>query len=438
MALDSQSTRTQAITDVSGLAHEVFTNDVKNHVRAVSAVSQAFQDANVDEEYTLEGTNLVGAALLGYAGGALATSRKLPDHEYVDPKNWKISAKRRYARIARDGLTTARAKGKGAFKDLGGMIFDQLWDRWSRMEIRHSIGDSRGYVALASSRTSATVVVLKDGYGHTGTNPLLHLRPGMALAWLDASASFAVGGAARISSINRSTKTITFASAFDDGVTVIAAGDPIVFATTGSTASDNFDTEYNVAPHGVAEIVNFDGNFTTVHNISESDEPDWKPFIATSSTFDQYEVTELFMQAAAQSMAPVTPQSHALFCQGAVIAELARTLGSTQQQMTLGRKWEGGHQGVIIAGQDFTQDDYFFHDVLVGLCTETLYRADLEEADFYGEDGGMWSRLKDEDADEAYVRQYMNTWSTQRNRHFALKGISLANVNEDLFTPVRS
>lgn len=441
--LGSQSANVQQITDVSGLAHEVFANGIKWQTQANSPTSQLFNRAQRNSEYKLLGEKLVGAVQLSYANGAMATAGKVPDHEFRDAQNWETTPIRRYRRIAQDNFTVARARGEGAFDDLGSQIFDQLWDSWSRMQIRHSIGDSRGYICLVESRTSSTQFVAKDGYGHPGTNPLLHIEPAATtIAWLDASNALAVGGAGRVTAVNYSTRAVTVTSASTwEPSAQIAADDVIVMATTGDTTKAHFETEFGNAPHGVMGIVDPDANFSTVLNIAEATNPRWKPFRQQSVTFDHFEVAEHWRKLRAYSTAAVGPGSHVAVCQGAVSAELARTLGPYQQQQQMGREFMGGYTAVRISipgggTMDFVEDDYFIHDALVTLCTECLYRGDLEEADFYAEDGSMWSRLADEDKQEAFVREYMQTWTDQRNRHAALTGIALPNTSADDFSPV--
>lgn len=439
MALDSQTTLIQSGSDLTGksLVKNIFANGVKWHVRAESVTAQTFKKAQYKDDYKLSGSYLEGAAQLSYRRTAMGTDRKLPNHLEKDVVRWKTTPVRRYDRIARDPLAWARASGsQAAFQDMGEYTFDMLWESWARMEVQHAVGDSRGYLATGSSRTSATIVVVKDGYGHVGTDPLLHLEEGQAVAWLDASNAFAVGGAAKISSIARSTNTITFASAFDDGVTTFAAGDPIVMATTGTTTDGHFKTEYNLAPHGLMGIIDPDAVSTTHLNISESTYFRWKPFREASATFDHWEVQEHFRQLAARSTSPVGPQTHLALCNAAVTSELARTMGGYQQQANLGQTLEGGYQAVRIGNMDFAEDPFLPHDILFTVCKEDLYRADLEgDADFYDEDGSMWSRLADEDADEAFVKEYMQTWSDRRNRHGALTGITLANVSATDYSP---
>jgi hypothetical protein len=122
--------------------------------------------------------------------------------------------------------------------------------------------------------------------------------------------------------------------------------------------------------------------------------------------------------------------------QGAVVAELARTLVGFQQQTQLGRTFEGGYQAVRIANMDFIEDDWQLHDVLYTLSVEDLFTVDLDgEADYFAEDGSQFSRLADFDGKEWYVKSYMQSFSDRRNRHAALTGISLANVTAADFSP---
>lgn len=443
MAVGSQAAELQSITDLSGLAHEIFTNEIKWQVISESVTAQLFNRATKRADYDVRGEKLVGAAQLRYSNGAMATGGKLPDHIFQDAVNWEVTPIRRYRRIARDPFVSARAEGPGAFSDFVDELFNQLWDSWGRMEIRHAINDARSYVCLTDARTSQTVITVKDGYGHTGTNPLMHIEPGgTTLAWLDASASFAVGGAAKVSDVDYSTFTVTFGTNFDDGATVVAADDPIVMATTDDSTADYFETEHNNGPHGVAAIVDPDENSATVFGIAEATNERWKPLRQASSTFDQFELAEHWRALRAYSQYPIGMATHVVLTQAAPMAELARTLGPYQQQQQMGQTFQGGYQAIRISflggdPMDFAVDDYFFHDVIVTLHKECVYRADLEgEADFYDNDGSMWSRLPDQDAEEAYVRQYMQTWADQRNRNAALTSITLPNVDADDFSPV--
>ena len=438
MGYSSQVTNLDAVSDFTGLIHEVYAGEVKPNVAAESPTSQLFQSLDRGQ-YRIDGEKLVGSADLLFGGGGTHTSGQLPDHEAHDAVEWQATPARRYVRRAIDNLVELRgASGPGTFGDLGTRIFDQLWDAFSRMQIRGAIGNATGTICKVSSRTSSTVFVVKDGYGHASTDPLMHLEPGMCIAWIDVDDSNNEAGAARISSIAISTNTITV----DSGTTWepgnnLAANDLIVFATTPNISTDYFETEYGLCYNGLMTIVDPDEDASTVFNIAEGTYPRWKPLREASSTFDHFEVTEHWRKLRARSTAPVTPQSHICVANGAVVAELARTLEGYQQQSNLGRTFEGGYTSVRVSGMDFIEDDFQIHDVLYTLCTETLFNVDLGgDADYFAEDGSMYNRQADFDGKEWFVREYGNYVCDRRNRHAALTGISMTNVSATDFTPV--
>jgi hypothetical protein len=262
----------------------------------------------------------------------------------------------------------------------------------------------------------------------------MHLEPGMVIAWVDADDG--IDGAATISSIDYGTNTITV----DSGTTwepgdQLAATDRIVFATTPNIATDYFTAEFENAPNGLYNLI-YDASITTVLGIAESGAPRWKPFRDASATFDHIEVTEFRRKLAAKSTSPVTAQTHTCVTQGAVVAELARTLVAFQQQQQLGRTFEGGYQAVRIAGLDFIEDDFQIQDALYFLSMEDLFNVDLDgEADYFAEDGSQFSRLSDFDGKEWYVKHYKQNFVNRRNRFGVLTGISLPNVTASEFDP---
>jgi hypothetical protein len=442
MPLGSQVSNIETIADLGGSVHEVFANDVKEGVAATSPVSQIFQDAGEGSgpgQYSnIGGSKLVGATQLRFSGGALGTGGALPDHEYQDPNRWETTPGRFYVRRAIDNFTELRAQGAGSFDPRGliGRIFDQMWDAFMRLRIRQAIGDSDGIICKVATRVSATEITVKDGYGHPGTDPTMHLEPGMVLASLDAGSGNVVLGAARIDDIPADdTKTIEFATSIE-GAGTIAANDLLVFCTTDDPSADYFDTEFGNQRNGIMTLVDPDENFTTVLGLAEADAPRWKPFREASSGFNHIEVTEHWRKLRAKSTSPVNRNTHVCVAQGAVVAELARTLVGFQQQQNLGREFVGGYQAVNIAGVDFIEDDWFLHDVMVTLCLEDLYNVDLGgEADVYSEDGSQFRRLEDYDAKEWFAREYGQYFVDRRNRMAALTDISLSNTDGDDFSP---
>ena len=433
---DSQRGNVELMSALTGLTHDIFTNRVVNNVRRESPVSMLFQNASPGE-YRLEGTKMKFAADLRFKTGGIATDGSIPDHVPLDAVQGEITPVRRYARIAVDNMVEKRASGPGAFEDLAERIFDKLWDAWASMEIRHSIGPSSGLVGVVESRTSSTEFVIKDAFGSVGTNPLSNLSEGSILAWWDITATAAIDGAGIISSIDASTRSITM----DDAATwepadQLAAGDLIYFATTNAITKDHFVSERYLAPNGLGTIVDPAANLSTVFGIAEANYPRWKPFRKASTTFDHLELTEHWLQLGGKRGFKVSPQTDVVVAFPSAVAQMARSLMGFQQQAYTGGNLDGGYQQVHVSGIPIVEDHFFYQDVAMTLCKEHLYRINLGgDADFWGEDGSMWSRIADYDGKEAYVVDYLNFFSDHRGAHGALTGIT-TDVTDSDFTNI--
>ena len=425
MAYGSQQSTVQALTDISNLTHDIFVGEVVNNVRRESPVAMMFQQAGPGQYY-LSGSTMYFATDLDYATGAMATSGQIPDHVGIDAAEGGITPIRRYRRIAIDNLVEKRATGPGSYEDLADRIFKQLWDSWKSMEIRHAIGPASGLIGKCSSRTSSTAFVIKDAYGHANSNPCMHISAGMILAWWDLTATAAIDGAGVVSSVTYSTSTVTMDSATTwEPVHTLAADDLIYAASTNNIATDYFVSERNLAPNGLGTIVDPDAAASTVFSISESSYPRWKPYRKASSTFDHLEVQEHWIQLGQKRGFGVSPMTDVSVAYPSLVAQLARSLMGYQQQSQLGATLQGGYSGIRVGNMDVVEDSFLYHDVFFTLCKEYLYRVDLGgDADFFDEDGSMWSRIADYDGKEAHVAEYMNYFCTHRGANAALTGVS--------------
>ncbi len=438
MALGSQAGKVEAMAALANLAHDIFVNDVVNNVRRSSPVSMLFQEAGPGD-YRLEGESMKAAADFRYKTGAMASDGKIPDHVGLDAVEMTLTPIRRYARVAVDNFVEARVAGPGAYENLSDRIFNKLWDSWECMEIRHAIGPSSGLVGVVESRTSSTVFVIKDAFGNVGTNPLSHITEGSILAWWDLTATAAIDGAGIVSAIDEATRSITMDSATTwEPADLLAAGDLIYFATTNLITRDYFISERNLAANGLGTIVDPAGALTTVFGVPEADYPRSKPYRKASTTFDHLELTEFWLQHAGKRGFKVTPATDAVVAFPSAVAQIARSLMGFQQQAYTGGNLEGGYQQVHVAGMPLIEDTFFYHNVCMTLCKERLFRINLGgDADFWGEDGSMWSRIADFDGKEAYVVDYLNLFSNYRGAHGALTGITTDLTDED-FTNIPS
>lgn len=439
MAGTSQVDNVELMTALTGLTHDIFVGKVENVVRRESPSAMVFQEAGKGD-YRLVGQHMRFAVDLRFKTGAMASDGKIPDYHGMDAVQGYINPIRRYSRIALDNFVEQAASGEGAFENLSDRIFDQLWDAWKSMEIRHSIGSATGLLCKVSSRTSSTVWVAKDAFGHSGTNPLSHFSEGSILGWYDVSTG-AVGGAGAVSSINHSTAAVTMASATPWETAVgaaIAADDLVYFATTDDTTATHFTLERNLAPNGIGTIVDPDAGITTKFQIAEATYPRWKPFRKASVTFDHLELTEFWQKLGSKRGFKVSPASDVTLTFPSLQAQLARSLMGFQQQAYTGKGLRGGYDetDIQINGIAVVSDQFFYRDVAVTLCKDYLYRIPLgKQADFWGGDGSMWSRFADYDGREAYVVDYLNFFSNNCGAHGALTGI-VTDVTDSDWDPV--
>lgn len=436
MALGSQADNVSATSDLSGLAHDVFVGRVVNNVRRESPAAMVFNDAGPGD-YRLEGSTMKFAAKLRHATGGSASDGKLPDHVPIDAVQGSLTPIRRYHRIAMDNLTKQQVSGPGAFENLTDWLFDNFWEAWAAMEIRHAIGSSTGYVAKVSSRTSSTVVVLTAGFNHAGTNPVQHIAEGSILAWYDVSAS-GVGGAAKVSSIDYSTNTVTLDSAATwEPSAAVAANDFIMFATTNNIANAHFTTERNLNPYGFGTIVDPDAAISTAFGIAEATYPRWKPYRKTAGTCDHLEVSDFFAALGQKRMLPVTPGTDVALAHPGPIRQIGRSLMGYQQQAYTGGDLHGGHAKIWVDQIPLIEDGAFYHDVLTVLHKPALFRVNLGgEPGFYDGDGSQWSRIADFDGQDGYAAEFMNFLTTHRGFHGALTGIVTADLTDTDFDQV--
>lgn len=437
----SQTANLNTVAGLTGLFHDVFVNKVVPNLAHMAPAAGLFRRAG-QKDYTLVGKQLIYSGKLRASGGAMSTSGNLPDHQFQDVVQFNTTPVRSYVRRAIDNFVKVRGVSPGVFEDFADEMQRQAVEAFERKISRDAHGGSSAVVCKCSSRTSQTVVVVKDGYGHTGTNPLMFIEPGDILSWLDASDSYAAKGAAKVSSFVYSTKTITFAANFDDNSTLIAAGDPICFATTTGTAplstkAGHFETEYGIGPQGFRDILDPDSANSSYNGVAEATYPRNKPLRKTSSSWGETEFMDFIGEIEAAGNTTVTPDSHVMTCQRAVFNELARTLISFTQIQGKGQALQGGWTTINLAGNDFLVDGYHTHDELMAHCLDDYVVVDLSgDIQTFMGDGSQFARLEDFDGVEWFMYWYGNRFAERRNRSGTLKGISISNYDADQFAAV--
>jgi hypothetical protein len=384
----------------------------------------------------MEGKKLVFAADATYSGMGMATNGYLPASQYVEPVRLETTPARIYVRRAVDNFAVARGGGEAAFEDFMSRIMRQMWEAFERAQVRHIHGSSEAVVCTVLTRTSATVVVVNNGYGYTGAHPTMFLEPGMWLASHDVSASNAVLGVAVISSIvhntSNETATITFATSIE-GSGTIAVGDKLCFATSKTSTDDWFVTERNYAPLGLLDLIDPANAASSYLGLSETTTPRLQPVVRASADWGEVEFMEFAAEIAAKSNSPVTPQSHTFTCQEGVVLELAKTLVPFTQINQKGKDLEGGWTTVRVAGHDFVTDSYHIPDVVYALCMEDAFVCPLDgDERVWDGDGSEFRRLANFDGKEWFARHYVQRFLNRRNRSGAMTGV--VNPNKDRYS----
>lgn len=429
---DSQIAHLQG-TIPTGASHENFAPGIRDVINHASPVAGLFQTVG-SKGFQIVGKKLVISTQLLYSGGFMGTNGYYSDSEYADPDVMEFTPAQLYLRRAVSNFIAARASGAGAFEDHLSLVEKQAWGAIKRGTTRHIYGDSNATVCTFASRTSATVLVVQDGYGHDGTNPLMFIEPGMKMQLLDASNAFAVIGTAKVSSVNTATKSITFATDIDTASTGVA-GDPLVFVTTTDTG-DRRVNERGYAPLGLRNILDPDGNGTSYGGITESSRARIKPVRRASVDFDEAEIMDFFGELEAASGVAVSPETHVHTCQRGVYNAYARTLVPYTQIAGKGRELDGGWDTVRAGGQDFLIDAFHTHDELMSHCIEHYVVCDLEgEAHVDTSGGPEWSNIDDYDGREKRWKHYVQRFAAQRNASGTLKGIAVSDADRFAAVP---
>lgn len=421
-------------SNISTLVHENYVNDIKPWLVHNSPLAGLFQQIG-DGGYQLIGSKLVLSRDNSYRMGFMGTDGYIPEPSVADPVSLEFTPARLYASGAVDNFLAALAVKPGAFGDFMDRIMDQMMDAVERGTTFHIHGGSTATLCKVTSRTSATVVVVEDGYGFDGTSPTMFIEQGMIIASLDVSDSNNVLAAAKVAdggvahTTSTTTATITFATTIE-GSGTIATGDLLVQATSITTSDAHFVTERNRAPLGLLDIIDPADALTSYAGQTEASVARINPYRQTSSDFGFVEILEFLAGISASSQSQVTADSHVLTLQEGAYIELAKEMLPYQQQNNLGRELQGGWKTVRVADFDLLKDHYHIPSVLYAIPPEDFAVVDLDgEPDVWAGDGSPFQRMTDYDGKQWFLRHYVQRFATRRNRTGALVGVSNPNAS---------
>lgn len=415
--------------DVDQLLQINYKGRVQPWLGVMSAVSALFSDLGPGE-YTYDGQVLRFAGDYTYRNGGMGTTGFIPRPHYVDPVNLDTNAARIYVSGVVDNFIVAAGEGPAAFENFMDRQMEQMWDAFERAMVRMTHGSSLGTLCVVESRTSATEIVVRDGYGYPGTEPTMFLEPEFWVTALDSSAAFAELGTAIIASIQRNTPvagqaTITFATDIDDGVTTVASGDVLVFSTSDDPTDDWFETERGNAMLGLIDLLDPNDVLTNYLTVPLATHQRLQRIRSVSGDWGEVEFMEFATEIQSRSNKPVTPESHTFTLHPGAKIEMARTLIPFTQIEQKGRELPGGWTAIRLAGHDLVEDPYHVPDVCYGICYENAFQVDLDgDPRIWDGDGSQFQRLIHFDGKQWYARAYRNRFLNTRNRCGALVGIT--------------
>lgn len=437
--MDPQQEYIQGRADVGGLLYENYMGKIKPHFKIMDPLLTLFEDVG-DGGYQISGKKLVLAARFRRRAGWQGSSGNIPNHQYAPPTQFETTPGRFYISGAIDNFMEAVSAGPGSYKNLYEDINEQIWDAVEEGQIRHLHGSSSGTLCHIATRTSDTVVTVDDGLGYPGQPAATYLEGGniMWVAALDASAGYATLGAAFIEEVDTSTDpvTVTFASAIDDGVTVVADGDPLVFCTTPVTTDDHFETERGKAKLGLLDHIDPRSSNSSYLTLSEADNPRFAPLRVNhgGAAITELAFMKFTKELASKSNSPVTPDTHTMSTQGGIMMALAEDItGNATLNLPKGKELEGGWTTVRVGGHDFVDTPHHIFDAIYAHHMEDYRSVDLDgDPRVWAGDGSQFQRMTAFDGRTWFVRHYGQDFAERRNRLGAL--FNIANTDKLRYT----
>ena len=378
------------------------------------------------EKAKFAGNDLFFDVVLGRRGGFVASQNGfLPESLVAREKQGRLGIARNYAKLYVDGFALkAGADNKGAYIGVAKKLMEDVMDQWQMEQDRVLHGDSLAIRGVVVARTSATVVTVDSPYGISSSGPgNLFITEGDTLASHDVSASNAMLGKAKVSSISLSgdTATITFASSIEGGGT-IAAGDLLVSAVP--TATDANDTSYGAEPHGLKSIMDVESSFATFEGIADDR---WVAQKMTSATVDETVVMRLLntIRARAGIEWRTNPKAMLLLTTTGIWQAYGESLLGLRRFSAPEMKLNGGFTGVACAGGVLVDDPWAPRGRLYAVYGPDTIMVDLMDFQKLSyEDSPEWQRASGRDGYESAMGVYWNYGVVRRNSHGVISSIT--------------
>lgn len=368
------------------------------------------------------------------SGGTFSKGGFFPPDTFAQEKQATTGVARGYVTRQIDGLlnygTTAK---EAAFDKILRKTYREI-KAASRLLMQGALhGAGQGVLAVISSVTSTTVVVVNAPYGISGAGQgTLLLASGDYIAVRDTT-GVTLRGKANLSTITTvsatsANGTVTFSSA----IAGMVATDVLVKATV---SDDSFAPVAGTdMVNGLANITNRGGAYPTLHGLSASTYPIWDTvqMVAGTDTPDANQPTEddiwqMIRRAANWSGedAMMAPDEFILMMGPGMIQKISQSFVG-QRRFTadeISKRIKGGYRAVEICGLPAFEDYYVPAGTIYLIHIPSIAWVDAKDWNFIEFEGsGQWRWIQGRDAFETTFGSYVQVATLVRNPHASITG----------------
>jgi hypothetical protein len=362
-------------------------------------------------------------------GASFSAAGYLPQSADANEEQASVGVKRNYIRKQVDRLAVQGYRGgETSFVPLMRKLTEEAMDSGRWIQEFSLQGDGRGILGLVASRTSATEFTVTKPYGFATAlgQGGLWLQPGMCVAAMDASDSFATRLTAVISTISTvtnsgDTATVVVVGSIEGGGT-LAAGDAIVLSNTAT------DGALDALPDGLIKITNRADTaaYDTVCAISQASHPRWDAvrLVAGTDTADAGQISEMDIHkliakvfAFSGKDARANPGEFLLMTTPGLEIGLAESLVG-QRQRGVEMEMKAGFKGINVCGLPLVTSAYCPIGTVYLIHLPSLAMVDaLDFTKLAFEGTGPWRFIAERDAYELNFSTYWNIATLNRAAH---------------------
>ena len=309
-------------------------------------------------------------------------------------------------------LLKASETNEGAFKQA---FKQEMEDVTLTTKIDHNIaafGDGSGNLAAIRTAANAGATTLEVA-------TTINFR-GAEIFDVVSAAAAVISPAHRVTGINRSTRTLTFAPALAGAVTTAHF---LVRASSDSTIAVPNNSQ-NKAIQGLSSLVSAGG---TLHGVSAATNPFWSSYVANvAGAISDTVLRDAKDAVGFESGVDLSgTNDFAIITTRGIRRRYADTLTSVKrfndaQSVTL----HGGFKTVMFDEDPIFIDDQCPTGSVFGIRTSDMFWAQLSDWDWMEEDGKVLKWESRRDRYTAVLFKYSQLGTTRRNSHFRLTGVT--------------